>query len=64
MPLKPAYTVNEFLAAFGVGRTRFYELINSGELKAHKSGARTIVRGEDAQAWLDSLPAIGPKQAA
>ena len=64
MPLKPAYTVNEFLAAFGVGRTRFYELVNSGAIKALKNGARTIVLGADAQTWLDTLPAVEPKLAA
>ncbi|MFY7809546.1 MAG: helix-turn-helix domain-containing protein [Fimbriimonadaceae bacterium] len=64
MPLKPAYTVNEFLASFGVGRTRFYELVNTGAIKARKNGNRTIVTGADAQAWLDTLPAVEPKLAA
>ena len=56
MPLKPVYTVNDFLAAFGMGRTRFYELVKSGAIKVRKNGSRTIVTGTDAQAWLDSLP--------
>lgn len=64
MTLKPAYTVNEFLAAFGLGRTRFYELVNARELIARKNGGRTIVRGDDAQRWLDSLPSVEPKKAA
>lgn len=64
MPLKPAYTVNEFLAEFGVGRTRFYELVNSGALKARKNGTRTIVLAADAQAYLDSLPEYEPRKAA
>ena len=64
MTLKPAYTVNQFCEAFGVGRTRFYDLVNAGELKTRKNGGRTIVRGDDAQAWLDSLPAVEPKEAA
>lgn len=64
MPLKPAYTVNQFLADFGMGRTRFYELVNSGAIRARKNGNRTIVTGTDAQAWLDTLPPVEPKLAA
>lgn len=56
MHLKPVYTVNDFLTAFGMGRTRFYELVKSGAIKVRKNGSRTIVTGADAQAWLDSLP--------
>lgn len=56
MPLKPVYTVNDFLVVFGMGRTRFYELVKSGAIKVRKNGSRTIITGVDAQAWLDSLP--------
>lgn len=64
MTLKPTYTIKEFLADFGMGKTRFYELVNSGVLKAHKSGTRTVVLAADAQAYLDSLPEYEPRQAA
>ncbi len=64
MPLKAAYTVNEFLTAFGVGRTKFYELVNTGAIKARRNGGRTIITAADAQAWLDSLPQVEPKKAA
>jgi hypothetical protein len=64
MPLKPAYTVNEFMASFGVGRTRLYVLINAGAIKARKNGNRTIILGSDAQAFLDALPSVAPKMAA
>ena len=64
MALKPTYTLKEFLAEFGMGKTRFYELVNSGALKAHKSGVRTVVLARDAQAYLDSLPEYEPRQAA
>lgn len=64
MTAKAAYTVTEFLETFGVGRTKFYELVNSGALKARKNGQRTIVLAADAQAWLNSLPAVEPHEAA
>jgi hypothetical protein len=61
---KAAYTVSEFLTAFGLGRTKFYELVNAGQLKARKNGTRTVVLAADAQAWLDSLPQVEPRKAA
>lgn len=64
MPLKPAYSVTEFLAAFGLGRTKFYELVNAGEIKTRKAGAKTLVLAADAQRWLDSLPEMRPGKTA
>jgi hypothetical protein len=64
MTLKPTYTIKEFLADFGMGKTRFYELVNSGALKARKNGARTVVLAADAQAYIDSLPEYEPRKAA
>ena len=61
---KAAYTVAEFLEAYGLGRTKFYELVHSGAIKARKNGQRTVVLAADAQAWLNSLPAVEPRKAA
>jgi len=58
-----AYTVSEFLRCAGIGRTHFYRLINSGELKARKQGKRTIILAADADAWLNALPSYGSKAA-
>ncbi len=58
---KAAYTVGEFIRDHGIGRTKFYELVNAGELRARRVGGRTIVTAEDAKAWLDNLPAVQPK---
>jgi hypothetical protein len=54
--LKPIYKVSEFLAAFSMSRARFYELAKAGKIRTHKSGKFTVVKAEDAQAYLDSLP--------
>ncbi len=64
MILKPTYTIKEFLADFGMGKTRFYELVNSGALKARKSGTRTVVLAADAEAYLENLPEYQPRKAA
>ncbi len=63
MPQIEAYPLPEFCRAFGVGRTKAYEEINAGRLKARKSGVRTIILAADAAAWLNSLPELSPKAA-
>jgi excisionase family DNA binding protein len=50
-------SIDETLAATGLGRTKLYQLINSGDLKARKIGKRTIVLKDDLDAFLDSLEA-------
>ena len=52
---KSAYSVNRFCQQFSIGRTKLYEEIKNGRLKAIKCGARTLIRAEDAEAWLNSL---------
>jgi hypothetical protein len=64
MTLKPAYTVSQFLTDFAMGRTRFYELVGQGAIRVRKNGNKTIVTGDDAKAFLDSLPIVEPKRAA
>ena len=50
---KICYTINEATAAFGLGRTKLYELINVGELPLIKVGARSLIRRKDLEAMLD-----------
>lgn len=49
-------TVEEFRSWSRMGRTRIYELLGSGELKAIKIGRRTLIPSEAAQAWLEAQP--------
>lgn len=51
---KLAYTINEFCAATGVGRTSIYEEIAAGRLKAIKAAGRRIILHQDGEAWLRS----------
>ena len=53
---KAAYTIPEFGADHGIGRSLVYEEIASGRLKCRKVGRRTIILAKDAAAWRDALP--------
>jgi len=60
--IRPAHmTVNEFCAWARIGRTRFYEIIKSGELRAVKHHRRTFVPTKAADEWLESLPPYRPQ---
>ncbi len=61
---KRAYDMKSFCAEHSISRTYAYEEIAKGNLKAIKLGARTLIRAEDAEAWLNSLPALGEQVAA
>ena len=52
-----AYSVPEAAKLIGLGLTRTYAEINSGNLKAIKVGRRTIIRREAIEHWLENLPA-------
>ena len=54
---KKAYSIPEFCAAYGVGRTKVYSEIGAGKLKTLKNGSKNLIRAEDADAWLNSLAA-------
>ncbi len=48
-------SIEEACAATGLGRTKLYELINSGQLRARKIGKRTIILKDDLDAFLSGL---------
>ncbi len=50
MPVKHA------LHRYGIGRTKLYELLGSGALKASKLGAKTLIDVEVADAFFGALP--------
>lgn len=56
--MKLAYRVEELQDAAGIGKTRAFELIRTGQLKARKDGRNTLVLREDLVAYLDALPLI------
>ena len=61
-PWKLAYSIPEFCKIAGVGRTKAYEELAAGRLKAKKVGSRTLIT--NAAEWLDSLPDFEPSDRA
>ena len=58
---KSFYTISEVIKMTGLGRTKIYEEINLGFLKAKKCGARTLVPASSFREWQDNLPDFGAK---
>ena len=52
---KTLFTIPEFMATTGLGRTTTYGLIGSGELETVTVGRRRLVPAEALQAWVASL---------
>ena len=49
-------SINEACKAAGVGRTKLYQFINSGQLQANKLGNRTVILKEEMESFISSLP--------
>lgn len=52
-----AFTVADAVRASGLSRTRLYEALAAGDLKARKAGRRTLIARSDLEAFLAALPA-------
>lgn len=50
-------SIEESCVATNLGKTKLYEMINSGKLKARKIGKRTIILKDDLDAFLANLEA-------
>jgi predicted DNA-binding transcriptional regulator AlpA len=55
---KLALKIPEFCRAFGVGRSKFYELVARRELQPRKSGKQTLIPMGEAERWFSSLPPL------
>lgn len=53
-----AYTPHEACAALRIGRTKLYELLGSGHIKAVALGGKTLIPREALDAFMASLPSI------
>lgn len=53
--MKRAYSIPEFCQLYELGRTKTYQEINAGRLKAVKIGSKTLIRADDAEEWLAGL---------
>ncbi len=52
---KAAYSVRETLDLLSIGRTKFYELVDTGDLKITKLGAKSLVYATEIVAFLVKL---------
>lgn len=50
-----SYTIDEACGLIGVGRTKFYEVLDSGELPAKKWGKRTLILKSDLEKFMTNL---------
>lgn len=58
--IKPAaFTIDEFSQWARMGKTRVYEEIGKGALRAIKVGRRTLIPMEAAETWLSAQPEMG-----
>lgn len=48
-----AYSVSDACRVSSIGRTRLYQLIGEGRLKAHKVGKRTLIPAASLRALIE-----------
>ncbi len=49
------WRINEFCAVFGIGRTKFYDLVKKGEIRTVKLGSTTLIPSSEAIAYQERL---------
>lgn len=50
-----SYSIDEVSVLTGIGKTKLYSAINSGDLPARKFGKRTLILKDDVNRFLESL---------
>jgi excisionase family DNA binding protein len=50
------YTIPQCCRLAAIGRTKFYELVASGEIPIRKVGKKTLVAAADLKRWAERLP--------
>jgi len=54
-----ALTIRAFCKSYSISRSRLYELIAAGTIRAVKNGHRTLIPVTEAERWFNSLPRMG-----
>ena len=52
-------SITEASEIAGIGRTKIYEAISDGLIKARKLGKRTLILRSDLHGFLQELPTVG-----
>lgn len=55
MPARKALSVKDFCLAYGVNRSKAFQLLSDGKLARYKLGRKTLIRVDDAEDWFVSL---------
>ena len=53
---KLAYRIDEACATIGIGKTKRFELIKTGKIRAKKDAGVTLILREDLRQYLEALP--------
>ncbi len=56
LTLRLGLSIDDACQVSGIGRTKIYQAIGSGELIAKKCGSRTIITPKHLAAYIDNLP--------
>lgn len=56
-----SYTIEQACVVSGIGRTKLYEVLDSGALPAKKWGKRTLILRSDLMKFLSSLESYSPE---
>lgn len=56
-------TIPECCRLAAIGRTKFYELIATGEIPIRKIGRKTLVAASDLRDWVERLPVVETRSA-
>lgn len=59
-----SYSIQEVSDLVGIGRTRIYAAIKSGDLVAKKFGKRTLILKQDVETFLNNLEPLSKKKEA
>jgi excisionase family DNA binding protein len=49
------YSIAEFRVLTGLSKTRIFEELKAGHLRARKCGRRTLIPAAEVEAWIASL---------
>lgn len=55
-------SIEDVRASTGLGRTKIYQLINTGQLRARKIGRLTVILKDDLDTFLAGLETYPPRQ--
>ncbi len=51
-----AMSINSFCKWANIGRTKYYELVASGEIRPRRIGGKPVILMREAETWLNNLP--------